>query len=188
MDWFFKIVRIAGVNFPVAASLVQMQAEIDSVAMANRLNKFEDPISYLHEDIPELAKLIYQNLQVNDSINLDFSDDFYSKYSRPLAALESSGFISKNSVLGSRIPLGINLIDASFIMYMCNLAEDPQKMTEIIDIVDRCEVGLWLDGNQLKDSLGLPKYVIRAIFDIYQAKGYGILSREIGSCKYLCNA
>ncbi|MDT3335479.1 hypothetical protein Q4Q49_09200 [Shewanella sp. SP1S1-7] len=188
MDWFFKIVRIAGVNFPGAASLVQIQAEIDSVAMINRLNKFEDPISYLHDDIPELSKLIYENLKVNDSTTLDFPEDFYIKYSRPLAALESVGLISKNSVLASRIPLGINLIDASFIMYICNLAEDPKKMCEIIDIVDRCEVGLWLDGNQLKDSVGLPKYVIRAVFEIYEAKGYGILSRAIGSCKYLCNA
>ena len=108
MDWFLKIVRIAGVNFPGAASLVQMQAEIDSAAMESRLKKFEDPISYLHEDIPELAKIIYQNIQVNDSINLNFPDEFYKKYSRPLAALESVGLISKNNVLASRIPTGIN--------------------------------------------------------------------------------
>ena len=188
MDWFLKIVRIAGVNFPGAASLVQMQAEIDSAAMESRLKKFEDPISYLHEDIPELAKIIYQNIQVNDSINLNFPDEFYKKYSRPLAALESVGLISKNNVLASRIPTGINLIDASFIMYMCNLAEDPKKMLEIVDIVDGCEIGLWLDGEQLKDSLNLPKYVIRAVFEIYEAKGYGILSRTHNSCNYLSNA
>ncbi|MHC9510273.1 hypothetical protein [Kangiella sp. M94] len=34
MDWFFKLIRIAGVNFPVAASLVQLQAEIDAVKTA----------------------------------------------------------------------------------------------------------------------------------------------------------
>ena len=188
MDWFLKIVRIAGVNFPGAASLVQMQAEIDSAAMESRLKKFEDPISYLHEDIPELAKIIYQNIQVNDSINLNFPDEFYTKYSRPLAALESVGLIYKNNVLASRIPRGINLIDASFIMYMCNLAEDPKKMLEIVDIVDGCEIGLWLDGEQLKNSLNLPKYVIRAVFEIYEAKGYGILSRTLNSCSYLSNA
>ena len=188
MDWFLKIVRVAGVNFPGAASLVQLQAELDSDVMANRLNKLEDPISYLHEDVPEVSKLIYENLKANDSVNLDFSEDFYTKYSRPLAALDSKGLILKNGVLGSRIPRGINLIDASFIMYMCNLAEEPHKMQKIIDIVDRCEVGLWLDGDELKNSVGLPKYVIRAVFEIYKAKGYGILSKTIGSCKYLSNA
>lgn len=188
MDWFMKILRVAGANFPGAASLVQLRAEIDSEEMANRLNKFEDPISYLHEDVPEVSKLIYENLETNDSVNLDFSEDIYIEFSRPFAALESAGFISKNSVLGSRIPLGINLIDASFIMYMCNLAEDPHKMQEIIDIVDRCEVGLWMDGHELKDSVGLPEYVIRAVFEIYESKGYGILSRTNGSCRYQGNA
>lgn len=119
---------------------------------------------------------------------MNFPDEFYTKYSRPLAALDSEGLISKKSVLGSQLPRGINLTDASFIMYMCNLWEDSNKMIEIIDIVDRCEIGLWLDGDQLKDSLNLPRYVIRAVFEIYEAKGYGILSRTLNSCKYLSNA
>ncbi len=41
IEWFFKIIRIAGVNFPVAASLVQLQAEIDSDAMEERLNNYQ---------------------------------------------------------------------------------------------------------------------------------------------------
>lgn len=188
MEWFLKIVRVAGVNFPGAASLVQLQAELDSNAMISRLQKLEDPISYLHQDVAEVAKSIYEEMKSTDSVNLDFNDEFYTKYSRPLAALESAGLISKNSVLGSRIPVGINLIDPSFIMYMCNLAEDQHKMQEIVDIVDRCEVGIWLNGDELKESVGLPKYVIRAVFEIYESKGYGIVSKTISSCKYLCNA
>ena len=70
---------------------------------------------------------------------------------------------------------------------MCALAEDQNKMKEIVEIVDRCEIGGWLDGEKLKIEIGLPKYVIRAIFEVYEAKGYGILSKEIGSCKYLSN-
>ena len=37
MEWFVKLVRIAGVNFPVAASFVQLQAEIDSDKIEERL-------------------------------------------------------------------------------------------------------------------------------------------------------
>lgn len=188
MEWFFKVVRVAGANFPGAASLVQLQAELDSSAMMSRLEKLEDPISNLHEDIPEVAKEIYKEMKTSDSIDLDFSDEFYTQYSRPLAALESAGLISKNGVLGSRIPRGINLIDPSFIMYMCNLAEDAKKMQEIVEIVDRCEVDLWLNGDELKESVGLPKYVIRAVFEIYESKGYGIVSKTLGSCEYLSNA
>jgi hypothetical protein len=188
MEWFFKIVRVAGVNFPVAASLVQLQAELNSEVMALKFKKLEDPISFLHEDIPEISRLIYQKLRDNDSIILDFEEDFYTKYSRVLAVLEKERFISKNVVLGSRIPLGINIIDASYIMYLCSLEEDSQKMQEIIEIIDRCEVGLWLNELDLKNSIGLPKYVIRAIFEIYESKGFGILSKEVGSCNYMGNA
>lgn len=188
MEWFLKVVRVAGVNFPGAASFVQLQAELDSSAMTRRLEKLEDPISYLHDDAANLAREIYESLKASDSVYLDFSEEFYTGYSRPLAAFESAGLISINNVLGSRIPRGINLKDPSFIMYMCNLAEEPRKMREIAEIVDRCEVGLWLDGEQLKESIGLPKYVIRALFQIYESKGYGIMSKTNGSCKYMGNA
>jgi hypothetical protein len=188
MEWFFKIVRVAGVNFPGAASLVQLQAELDADAMTSRLEKLEDPISYLHEDVPEVAKEIYEKLKATDSVKLNFSEDFYTRYSRPLAALVSAGLISKNSVFGSIIPMGINLIDPSFIMYMCNIAEEAKKMQAIVEIVDRCKVGTWLNGDELKKNIGLPKYVIRAVFEIYESKGYGIVSKTSGSCKYLGQA
>lgn len=188
MDWFLKIVRVAGVNFPGAASLVQMQAEIDSSSIAKRIEKLEDPISFLHEGVNDVSNIIYKSLKLNDSVSLDFSENFYVQYSRSLAALVSSGLISKKEALGKTIPLGINLIDPSYIMYMCNLAEDHQKMLEITGIVDRCEVGLWLDGDQLSESIKLPKSVIRAIFEIYEAKGYGVLSKTTGICRYLCKA
>jgi hypothetical protein len=188
MDWFAKLIRIAGVNFPVSASLVQLQAEIDSAKIAAHLEKLEDPISFLHEDVPAASKEIYQKLSTNDSVNLDFDEAFYTKYSRPLAALAKNSFISKNSVIGSRIPRGITLIDPMYIMYMCALAEDKNKMQEIVKIVDSCEVGKWLDGEKLKIEIGLPKYVIHAVFEIYAAKGYGILSKTVGSCQYMGNA
>lgn len=188
VDWFLKLIRVAGVNFPGAASLIQLQAEIDSVKFNDRLRKLEDPISYLHEDVPELSKEIYRTLVHQDSVVLNFDDVFYVKYSRALAAIESQGLISKNSVLGSRIPLGINLIDPSYILYMCALAEVDEKMEAIVNIVDSCKVGMWLDGEKIKDEINLPKNVIKAVFQIYESKKYGTCSRESGSCKYMGNA
>lgn len=156
--------------------------------MTGRIEKLEDPISCLHEDVPTVAKLIYDNLQNNDSDSLIFPDEFYMAYSRPLAALNSSGLISKTTVLGSKVPISIELIDASFIMYMCNLAEDSRKMYEIVDTMERCEVGIQLDGEDLKHSIGLPICVIRAVFEIYEKKGYGFLSKTIGTCSYTSTA
>ena len=51
MNWFFKFVRIAGASFPVASSLVQLQSELDSDELNRRIQKLEDPISNLHEDV-----------------------------------------------------------------------------------------------------------------------------------------
>ncbi len=188
IDWFLKLIRIAGVNFPVAASLVQLQAEIDSDRIEERLNKLEDPISFLHEDIPSVSKEIYKKLCENDTVMLTFPDEFYIKYSRPIAALSKNSYISITNVIGSRIPRSITLTDPSFIMYMCVLSEDKNRMQKIFDIIDNCEVGNWLDGDIIKDEICLPKYVIRAVFEIFEAKGYGILSKTIGSCQYMGKA
>ena len=188
IEWFMKLILIAGVNFPVAASMVQLQAEIDSDKIQERLNKLEDPISFLHEDVQSASKEIYKNLCENDSVKLDFPDEFYKKYSRPIAALSKNSYISVTNVIGSRIPRRITLTDPTFIMYMCVLAEDKNRMQKIFDIVDNCEVGKWLDGDIIKDEVGLPKYVIRAVFEIFEAKGYGILSKTTGSCQYMVKA
>lgn len=188
MDWLFSIVRIAGASFPVASSLVQLQSEIDSKALLKRVEKLEDPVSFLHSDIPSLSKLIYHNLKSKQSLNLSFDDDFYSKYSRPLSALEAHGCIKGQHALTERYHAGIYLCDPSFIMYLCALAEDKNKMEKLIKLVDACEVGSWLDGKQIKMDIDLPLPVIRAVFDIYESKGYGLCSKTVGVDQYLGKA
>ncbi len=188
LDWFCKIVRVAGVNFPGAASFIQLQAELDGMAMSKRIEKLEDPISYLHKDIQEVSKLIYAQLVTCDSVNLHFDDEFYKKYSRPLAALDKLGYIRKKDAMGYEIPLGISLIDPSFILYICAIAGDSKNMECLVKTVEKCPIGQWIDGKVLKEKLVIPLCVIYAVFEVYEAKGYGLLSREIGSCNYMGNA
>lgn len=184
IDWLFSSIRIAGVAFPVSASLVQWQAEISSKDLLARVQKLEDPVSFLHEDIPELSKLIYQSLRKNESLVLSFVDEFYEKYSRALAALESQGYIESSRCIGNRQPVNISLCDASFIMYMCALAEDKSKMARLFSSVDSCAVGLWLDGKKIKEEIDLPLPVILAMFEIFESKGIGYRSKEVGSAMY----
>lgn len=186
-DWFCRLVRIAGVNFPVAASFVQLQAELDNIEISSRLEKLEDPISHLHEDIRQVSQLIYAKVVEEDSNDLDFNDDFYLKFSRPLAIMSKSGYIEQNNVLGSKIPDGIELIDPSFILYMTALAGDSEAMEKLVKIVDECPLGQWLNGKKLKEDFNIPITVIRAVFEVYEAKGYGLLSRETNSCMYRGN-
>jgi len=186
MGWFFSIIRIAGVAFPVASSLVQLQAEIDSKALQRKVAKLEDPISHLHDDVPEVSRQIYQKLKLLNSVKLDFDDEFYKKFSRALAVIESKGYIKGGHALTKNYATGIRLIDPSYIMYLCALEENEEKMESLVKLVNDCKVGQWLDGKKI--SIDLPLPVIKAVFDIYESKGFGICSKERGSCNYMGKA
>ena len=186
MDLLLSIVKIAGASFPLASSLVQFLAEVDSKALIERVERLEDPVSCIHDDVPELSRLIYRKLKVETLTKLDFDDEFYKKYSRALATLESHGFIKGVHALGKKYAAGIRLVDPSYIMYLCALEEDSEKMESLMKVVDGCKVGQWLDGNRIQIELPLP--VIQAVFDIYESQGFGLCSREIGSCNYMGKA
>ncbi len=188
MDWFLSIVRIAGVAFPVASSLVQLQTEIDSKALKERVARLEDPVSYLHNDVPELSRELYRELKLKNTDKIYFDEQFYSKYSRALAALESQGYIKGSHAIGKRFAAGIRLVDPSYIMYLCALEEDDVKMDALLKVVDNCKVGEWLEGRRIQERVDLPLPVIRAVFDIYESKGYGLCSKEISACQYLGKA
>ena len=180
MGWFFSIIRIAGASFPVASSLVQLQAELDSKKLSSALNELSDPISNLHEDVPSASKEIYKKIRELDTNALTFSDDFYDQYTRPLAALEANGHIKKAQGVGQQYPINIRICDASYVMYLCALYEDSNSMKKLVESVDNCKIGQLLDATDLNKTLDLPIEVIKAVFTIYESKGYGNVSKEHG--------
>ena len=184
IDWFCKVIRVAGASFPVTASLVQLQAEIDNIAMSERIRRFEDPISYLHEDVAKVSQLVFDKLVAKGSIDLNFDDSFYLKYSRALATLDKSGYISLNRELGYRIPISINLSDPTFILYLCSGNENSLNMESLIETVDKCLFNNWLNGKEIESNLKIPMPVVNAVFEIYEAKGYGFIVRECGIINY----
>lgn len=188
MKGFLQLMRIAGVNFPVAASFIQISNEIDSVKVEKRLTELEDPISYLHEDIPDLSKVIYFALNDNQSTTLKFRDDVYDKYSRAFAVLDSEGFIKKHNQMGTIYPFAISVIDETYIAYLCARFESKEKMDQLVSIVDLCKVGKWLNGKEIANEIELPVFVVQAVFQIYESKGFGICSKTIGESRYLANA
>lgn len=188
MDWFLSVVRMAGVAFPVASSLVQLQSEIDSKILKERVARLEDPVSYLHDDVPELSRTIYRRLVLKNSEGLDFEEEFYSKFGRALAVLESQNYIEGGHAIGKKYAGGIRIVDPSYIMYMCALEEDDLKMETLMKIIERCNVGERLDGKIIQATTNLPLPVIKAVFDIYESKGYGFCSKIVGSCEYIGQA
>jgi hypothetical protein len=159
--------------------------EKESNQLEVELRPIKDLISHLHRDVPAISKEIYQKILHEDSVDdLDFDREFYNKYSRALADIETGRLISKNNTLYSGIPRGINIINLTYILYMSVYFGDLGKVQEVISIVDKCKVGDWLDSKEIKDKTGLPKCVVKAIFEIYQNKGYGSLHDKGSSCRY----
>ena len=188
MQNFMKLMRVAGVNFPVAASFIQISNELDSIEIQKRLTRLEDPISNLHKDIPDLSNVIYIALAENDSNFLYFRDAVYKKYSRAFAKLDSQDLIIKHSQAGTIYPELIEVSDASYIAYLASRFEDPKKMDILFSIVDSCKVGSWLNGHEIQKDVHLPLVVVKAFFDIFESNGFGICTRNIGECMYLANA
>jgi len=188
MNWLLVIAKVVGASFAGASSLVQLQSEIESNKLSKRVSKLEDPISNIHEDVPELSKELYRALKKEDSTSLSFEESFYTKYSRALASLEAQGYLKGKHAIGKRYAAGIRIKNPLFIMYLCALEEEMSKMETLVDTVNNCKVGEHLRGRKLKETLNLPLPVIEAVFEIFEFKGYGICSKTIGSSSYIGKA
>lgn len=107
MTWLSKIIRSAGSAFPLTSMLVQIQSDLDADKMAEKIAKLEDPISFLHEEVPALSKQIYGKLRETNKSNLKFEKDFYAMNAKPLAVLEAKGFIQGVHALGEGNEYGV---------------------------------------------------------------------------------
>jgi hypothetical protein len=185
LEWIAALIRAVGSSFPGAASLVQLNSEIESSKIKERLEHLEDPISSLHPDVRELSSKIYEAVKGSNSNALTFDNSFYQNSRRPLAALEAYGAIRGEHALSKRYACGIRITSPVYMLYMAALFESGKSMSKLIHVVDTCEPGKWLDGNAIALDLCLPSPLVRSVFEIYRDKGYGLLSGEIGSNKYM---
>lgn len=189
-DWFLRVLRMVAVTTnPVAAFFVQLLSEIDSYQTNNHLQKIEEdiqriknPISFLNkldENMENLSKEIYKLLK-DDS--LQFPDEFYSKFEEPLKILDRKRLIElQRAIYNSKSP-GIEKISPEYITYMCTTFEDQDKMQKLTGIIENCKEQQTLHSGNLKEEIGLPEFVIKAMFKTYSNSGrgevYGSLSNQ----------
>lgn len=185
MKWLMSVVRIVGASLPFAPSLVQLHAEIDSAAVQRRLLALEDPISALHPDIRELSEKLYRKLVETGDSKLRFDLAFYAQYSKPLAILEAEDFIVGVHAIGTKYVDGLWLKDPKYFVYLCAFYEDQEKMDALVQVLQDCQSSQWLNGDAIAKSLHLPRPVIKALFQLYEARGLGCCSEEIGVVKYM---
>ncbi|MCG2584141.1 hypothetical protein [Massilia sp. TS11] len=188
MKWLMSIARIVGSSLPFVPTLIQIQTEIDSAAIQKRLRSLEDPISSLHPQIREVSENIYRALVNSDTSRVVFDEEFYSKYGKPLAILESQGYIVGSHAIGAKYVNGISVQDPKYVVYLCALYEDQAKMDALLQMLEDCKQGQWLRGETICAELQLARPVVKAIFLLYEARGLGFCSREVGAVAYVGNA
>lgn len=185
MNWFFALARVAGASFPVTSSLAQLQAELDSAATQNRLQRLEDPVAAIHPDVNEVTGKIYDAIKQAGRLPVSFNDEFYSRFGRVLALLEARGFIRGTHTFQKRFFTGIWVPDPNFVAYMCGLHENAGKMDRLLERIEQAPRGEWLNGVKIGEELRLPVPAVRAVFEIYSNNGLGSLSREVGTANYV---
>jgi hypothetical protein len=188
MKWLMSVARIIGASFPYCSSLLQLQAEIDSAAVQRRLLVLEDPISQLHPGIREVSEKLYNELSAKGEATLRFDPGFYSQHGKSLAILEAQGFIVGSHAIGARYVDGLWLQDPRYIVYLCSLYEDQGRMDRLVELLEACPPGQWLRGEEIANALQLPRPVVKALFDLYEQRGLGVCSKEIGAILYLSRA
>jgi hypothetical protein len=183
-SWLSTLVRVLGSSFFLTAPLVQLQSDLDSRKTQRILARLDDPISTLHADVRAVSKLIYDLVREYNAKSLDASAEFYERYARVLAILESQGLIQATHGLSQRYAGGFWISNPQYILYMAALFEDPDKMDFLVKYVDQAQRRTWLKGADIAQELGLPVPVVKAVFDVYESKGLGVCSKEVGTANY----
>lgn len=177
-DWFGLLVRSAGASFPGASSLAHFQGELDMQAIDERLKRFEDPISQLHEDIPEISKRIYDAVKTADGNLLDLEMSTYSECKRSLAILESNGLIRGHHAIGERYACGISIPNTEYLLYLASHFEDATKMKQLLDAVESLSDGKSTRTNELAENHCIPCLVVNAVLQSFVDKGFGRMSKR----------
>ena len=115
-------------------------------------------------------------------------EETLARYGRVMAILESQGLIRGSHSSQKRFHLGLWLDNPHYIMYMCALFEDPDLMERLLSRVDSTPPKTWLRGAELAEEFALPLPVVRAVFQLYEAKSLGLLSKELGAVNYFARA
>ncbi len=149
-------------------------------------NSFEDQITSLHPEMPVLSEEIYRALSLNDYDYLDFPDNkFYEKYFKPLNILNDLKYIKlSEGAIYAPAPQSIDRISTKYRIYLCTFCEDQDKMARLTEIMDSRKEEL--GSENLKKEIGLPEFVIKAMFEKYEINGRGEVCGKLRN-RYRCN-
>jgi hypothetical protein len=181
MGWFSSVVHIAATQFPVTSALSRWQDEIDRRKTEERLIRLEDPISQLHEDAQKVSRAIFDKMVELDSQYLEFDEEFYATNNRVLTIFDAERLLKGHGDMTRLYYTFIVLTNPLYILYLCDLFADKDSMEKLYKAVDSCHLNESLLSKDLQEELTLPFPVIEAVFEIFEAKGLGFLSKFPGN-------
>lgn len=187
-NWVSIFIRVAGTINPITAWLVQLQSEMDSAVLTERVKRLEDPLLSIHPDLPEVGRIVYDAIRAGNESSFTIADETYQKYRRCFALLEQQGYLTSAHRLGNPVPVNTRISDPHFLLYLCAMFEDRSKMDALFTRTDTAQPGSSLDGKAIAKDLNLPIPVARAVFEVYEQKGLGFCSKEAGSVSYYASA
>lgn len=180
-----SLFKVIGASLPIVPSLIQMDSEIKQRELLERIDRLEDPISTLHEDVYSVSECIYKKIKERNRLTLEFEDGFYKRYSKPLFSLEKKGYIQGCHAAGRFFARGFQVKDPYYIAsYLCVFFEDPGKYAELFEKMNNSKRGDIFYSDQTAQELCLPEPVICAVFKIYGQKGWGDFSQSNIRCTY----
>ncbi|PAJ71673.1 hypothetical protein CJF42_25445 [Pseudoalteromonas sp. NBT06-2] len=169
--------------------LTEGKAVFDTKEIEQRQNDIEfksHPIISLHPDILDLTNVLYIFMKENSTDVISLRDDVYDKYSKALAKLESSDYITFELASGCPRPLSIVLSNPEFVIYAAVVNGEDNKLGKLFQEMENAKFGECLDGVELSEKFELPIHVIGSFFKKYEDQGYGECSKMTGVYNYRC--
>lgn len=184
MGWIASLARVIGTAIPFGGAAVQISAELEGREIQRRLKQIEDPLSALHPDVRAVSQLLYERLATADGSKVELSPQEHDQYARSLAMLEANGLLDGTRAIGTHYAIDYWFNSPAYVLYMAALYEDADLMERLVQRVDRLERGTCLNGLQLAEELNIPVRVVKAVLELYTARGLGFMSRELGTVTY----
>jgi len=146
----------------------------------------------IKEDADNLSKIVYQQIKEHRYDDSDTSfkldDKVYDQYKKAIKYLVSEGFIKEERAIGHKYPIKMRLTNPLYKSYICELTDDAAMLSKLTGIMNSMTEGEQIRAADAREKgINLPLPIIRAVFELYEYKQDGIMSKTIGESLYIKN-
>jgi hypothetical protein len=185
---FKKGLRSVAASVPVAASLSQWWAEMDSDAqneaieeLREQVSGLRNPIMACHPRAPELLAVFYKRIEETGERRWPVDDEL-REFLEVLSLWEKQSHVQVQHAIGNRW-ISVRLSEPLFIMAVYNAVKGDIATAKLRHAVWEAikSDGKGVQGQPIAETLGVPLLYVDALFHVLEAEGKGWKSKTIGS-------